>query len=82
MRSRAAAVTGTDARRSPSYTERAAAQRTHLSLPLLPTTTIGSFPQTGEPRTARANLRASQINTAGYEELIKASRAPSRSQPA
>ncbi|MBV1946752.1 5-methyltetrahydropteroyltriglutamate--homocysteine S-methyltransferase [Streptomyces sp. BV129] len=72
VRARAAAVTGADARRCEPYAERAAAQRAHLGLPLLPTTTIGSFPQTGELRTARADLRAGRIDTAGYEERIKA----------
>ncbi|NEA98596.1 5-methyltetrahydropteroyltriglutamate--homocysteine S-methyltransferase [Streptomyces sp. SID13726] len=72
VRARTEAVTDTDGRRSQPYTERAAAQRTHLGLPLLPTTTIGSFPQTGELRTARADLRAGRIDTAGYEERIKA----------
>ncbi|MFG3125644.1 5-methyltetrahydropteroyltriglutamate--homocysteine S-methyltransferase [Streptomyces sp. NPDC048201] len=72
VRARAAAVTGADARRSEPYAERAAAQRARLGLPLLPTTTIGSFPQTGELRTARADLRAGRIDTAGYEERVKA----------
>ncbi|MEV7389994.1 5-methyltetrahydropteroyltriglutamate--homocysteine S-methyltransferase [Streptomyces sp. NPDC091215] len=72
VRSRARAITGADARRSQPYGERAGAQRARLGLPLLPTTTIGSFPQTGELRTARADLRAGRINTAGYEERIRA----------
>ncbi|MFG3197705.1 5-methyltetrahydropteroyltriglutamate--homocysteine S-methyltransferase [Streptomyces sp. NPDC048208] len=72
VRARAAAVTGADARRSEPYAKRAAAQRARLGLPLLPTTTIGSFPQTGELRTARADLRAGRIDTAGYEERVKA----------
>ncbi|MGW6010027.1 5-methyltetrahydropteroyltriglutamate--homocysteine S-methyltransferase [Streptomyces sp. NPDC055210] len=72
VRARAAAVTDADARRSLPYTERAAAQRAHLGLPLLPTTTIGSFPQTTELRTARADLRAGRIDSAGYEERIRA----------
>ncbi|MYS47588.1 5-methyltetrahydropteroyltriglutamate--homocysteine S-methyltransferase [Streptomyces sp. SID5998] len=72
VRARAAAVTESDARRSQPYAERTAAQRAHLRLPLLPTTTIGSFPQTGELRTARADLRAGRIDTAGYEERIRA----------
>ncbi|NEE07426.1 5-methyltetrahydropteroyltriglutamate--homocysteine S-methyltransferase [Streptomyces sp. SID7499] len=72
VRARTATVTAADARRSQSYAERAAAQRAHLRLPLLPTTTIGSFPQTGELRTARADLRAGRIDTAGYEERIAA----------
>ncbi|MFB8207685.1 5-methyltetrahydropteroyltriglutamate--homocysteine S-methyltransferase [Streptomyces sp. NPDC056010] len=71
VRARAEAVTDADGRRSQPYAERAAAQRAHLGLPLLPTTTIGSFPQTGELRTARADLRAGRIDTAGYEERIR-----------
>ncbi|MFI6977370.1 5-methyltetrahydropteroyltriglutamate--homocysteine S-methyltransferase [Embleya sp. NPDC050154] len=71
VRARAAAVTDADGRRSLPYAERAAAQRAHLGLPLLPTTTIGSFPQTGELRTARADLRAGRIDEAGYEERIE-----------
>lgn len=72
VRSRAAAVTAGDAHRSQPYAERAAAQRAHLRLPLLPTTTIGSFPQTGELRTARADLRAGRIGTAAYEDRVRA----------
>ncbi|MFD3930792.1 5-methyltetrahydropteroyltriglutamate--homocysteine S-methyltransferase [Streptomyces sp. NPDC058614] len=72
VRARTAAVTDADARRSQPYSERAAAQRAHLGLPLLPTTTIGSFPQTAELRVARADLRAGRIDGAGYEERIRA----------
>ncbi|QIY60919.1 5-methyltetrahydropteroyltriglutamate--homocysteine S-methyltransferase [Streptomyces sp. RPA4-2] len=72
VRGRTTAVTDTDARRSQPYAERATAQRAHLGLPLLPTTTIGSFPQTAELRTARADLRTGRIDVAGYEELIRA----------
>ncbi|WP_333771856.1 5-methyltetrahydropteroyltriglutamate--homocysteine S-methyltransferase [Streptomyces sp. IBSBF 2435] len=72
VRARAAAVTDADGRRSQPYAERTTAQRARLGLPLLPTTTIGSFPQTGELRTARADLRAGRIGTAGYEERIRA----------
>ncbi|NEA78278.1 5-methyltetrahydropteroyltriglutamate--homocysteine S-methyltransferase [Actinospica acidiphila] len=72
VRARAEAVTDADARRSQPYAERSSAQRAHLGLPLLPTTTIGSFPQTGEIRAARAGLRAGRLDTAGYEERIKA----------
>ncbi|MET7359913.1 5-methyltetrahydropteroyltriglutamate--homocysteine S-methyltransferase [Streptomyces sp. NPDC005562] len=71
VRARTAAVTDADARRSQPYAERAAAQRAALGLPLLPTTTIGSFPQTTELRTARAGLRAGRIDTDGYEERIR-----------
>ncbi|MFD9242118.1 5-methyltetrahydropteroyltriglutamate--homocysteine S-methyltransferase [Streptomyces sp. NPDC059556] len=71
VRARTAACSDADGRRSQPYAERAAAQRAHLGLPLLPTTTIGSFPQTDELRVARADLRAGRIDTAGYEERIK-----------
>ncbi|MEU7159328.1 5-methyltetrahydropteroyltriglutamate--homocysteine S-methyltransferase [Streptomyces chrestomyceticus] len=70
VRARTAAVTDADGRRCAPYGERTAAQRAHLGLPLLPTTTIGSFPQTAELRTARADLRAGRLDTAGYEERI------------
>ncbi|MEV7521500.1 5-methyltetrahydropteroyltriglutamate--homocysteine S-methyltransferase [Streptomyces sp. NPDC091371] len=72
VRARTAAVTAADGHRAQPYEQRAAAQRAHLGLPLLPTTTIGSFPQTAELRTARADLRAGRIDTAGYEERIEA----------
>ncbi|MFJ2747491.1 5-methyltetrahydropteroyltriglutamate--homocysteine S-methyltransferase [Streptomyces sp. NPDC087297] len=71
VRARTAAVTDADGRRSQPYARRTVAQRAHLGLPLLPTTTIGSFPQTNELRTARADLRAGRIDSAGYEERIK-----------
>ncbi|MEU8483502.1 5-methyltetrahydropteroyltriglutamate--homocysteine S-methyltransferase [Streptomyces sp. NPDC048641] len=72
VRARAAAVKEADARRAQPYAERAAAQRGSLGLPLLPTTTIGSFPQTAELRTARAGLRAGRIDAAAYEERVRA----------
>lgn len=72
VRARVASVTDADGRRADAYPERAAAQRERLGLPLLPTTTIGSFPQTTELRTARADLRGGRIDTAGYERRIEA----------
>ncbi|MFD0147103.1 MULTISPECIES: 5-methyltetrahydropteroyltriglutamate--homocysteine S-methyltransferase [unclassified Streptomyces] len=71
VRARTAAVTDADSRRSQPYAKRSASQRDRLRLPLLPTTTIGSFPQTSELRTARAELRAGRLDAAGYEERIK-----------
>ncbi|MFJ8233398.1 5-methyltetrahydropteroyltriglutamate--homocysteine S-methyltransferase [Streptomyces sp. NPDC094448] len=72
VRARTGAITDADARRSQPYGERTVAQRERLGLPYLPTTTIGSFPQTDELRVARADLRAGRIDTAGYEERIRA----------
>ncbi|MEU8775575.1 5-methyltetrahydropteroyltriglutamate--homocysteine S-methyltransferase [Streptomyces sp. NPDC048606] len=71
VRARTAAITDADGRRSQPYDRRTAAQRAHLGLPVLPTTTIGSFPQTDELRVARADLRAGRIDAAGYEERIE-----------
>ncbi|MFF4243202.1 5-methyltetrahydropteroyltriglutamate--homocysteine S-methyltransferase [Streptomyces sp. NPDC001822] len=72
VRARTAAVTAADTRRTLPYEERAASQHARLGLPLLPTTTVGSFPQTGELRAARAGLRAGRIDAAAYEARIRA----------
>ncbi|MEU8272023.1 5-methyltetrahydropteroyltriglutamate--homocysteine S-methyltransferase [Sphaerisporangium sp. NPDC049002] len=72
IRERAAAVTGQDTRRAEPYAERARAQRNHLDLPLVPTTTIGSFPQTAELRAARADLRAGRIDQDAYDARMEA----------
>ncbi len=72
VRERCAAVTAEDARRPQPYAERTAAQRARLGLPPLPTTTIGSFPQTAELRRARAELRAGKLTADGYRERIAA----------
>jgi 5-methyltetrahydropteroyltriglutamate--homocysteine methyltransferase len=60
-----------DGRRSP-YAVRAAVQRDRLGLPDLPTTTIGSFPQTDDLRRARAAHAAGTLDDAGYERRIEA----------
>ncbi|MGW4892780.1 5-methyltetrahydropteroyltriglutamate--homocysteine S-methyltransferase [Kitasatospora sp. NPDC004240] len=72
VRARAAAVPAADTRRPQPYEVRTEAQRARLGLPLLPTTTIGSFPQTAELRTARADLTAGRIDRAAYRERIEA----------
>ena len=66
VRSAVAAVTDADRTRAP-YAERAAAQAARLRLPLLPTTTIGSFPQTAEVRAARAAHRRGRLDDAGLQ---------------
>ena len=55
---RVAALTDADARRDTPPAERRARQGTELGLPPLPTTTIGSYPQTAEVRNVRARYRA------------------------
>ncbi|WP_344131338.1 5-methyltetrahydropteroyltriglutamate--homocysteine S-methyltransferase, partial [Luedemannella flava] len=55
-----------------AYADRAAAQQARLRLPALPTTTIGSFPQTDALRRARAELRTGRLDEAGYAERMRA----------
>ena len=69
---RLAALTDADFVRQPARAERQKAQRESLNLPLLPTTTIGSFPQTKEVRAERARLRKGEITKAEYDEYMKA----------
>jgi 5-methyltetrahydropteroyltriglutamate--homocysteine methyltransferase len=61
-----------DERRAGDYAQRVAVQRERLALPLLPTTTIGSFPQTSELRAARARLRAGELDADGYAQVMRA----------
>ena len=72
VRSRMAALTPADYERSASIGERTALQRERLALPELPTTTIGSFPQTAEIRQARAAHRRGELDDAGYEAFLEA----------
>lgn len=70
VRNRTAALTDADFSRS-DYGVREAAQTRALHLPPLPTTTIGSFPQTGDIRTARARANKGELSTEQYEQLMK-----------
>ncbi|AEG42882.1 5-methyltetrahydropteroyltriglutamate--homocysteine S-methyltransferase [Isoptericola variabilis] len=54
------------------HAERVAAQRERLQLPPLPTTTIGSFPQTPEIRTARAAWTKGELDDAAYAAAMRA----------
>jgi 5-methyltetrahydropteroyltriglutamate--homocysteine methyltransferase len=71
VRARIDALRPEHRRRAP-YAERARAQQARLGLPPLATTTIGSFPQTGEVRRARSELRAGRLDRAGYAERMRA----------
>ena len=69
---RIAKLTDADFVRQPARAERQKEQRVALGLPLLPTTTIGSFPQTKEIRAERAKLRKGEVTKEAYDEFIKA----------
>jgi 5-methyltetrahydropteroyltriglutamate--homocysteine methyltransferase len=71
VRSRLAAITPAMTRRADAYPERRKVQKKALALPLLPTTTIGSFPQTAKVREIRADVRSGAINRAQYEDFIR-----------
>jgi 5-methyltetrahydropteroyltriglutamate--homocysteine methyltransferase len=58
--------------RRSAYAIRRLAQSEVLGLPPLPTTTIGSFPQTHELRKARADHRASRLDDAAYNAVLEA----------
>ncbi|WP_030160372.1 5-methyltetrahydropteroyltriglutamate--homocysteine S-methyltransferase [Glycomyces sp. NRRL B-16210] len=63
---------GADADRRAPYPERRAAQAERVPLPPLPTTTIGSFPQTAELRKARAAHRQGLMIEADYHARMRA----------
>ena len=70
VRARTQALTDADRTREP-YLEREAAQAKRLHLPPLPTTTIGSFPQTTEIRRARAANARGELSDADYEARMR-----------
>ena len=72
VRRRLEAIGEPDLQRASPYEVREKAQRARLGLPPLPTTTIGSFPQTGEVRKARAARRRGELDEAGYRARMRA----------
>jgi len=71
IKERTAAVTDADARRLSPFAERIAKQEALLGLPLLPTTTIGSFPQTEEIRQLRARWKKQELTDNEYEVVLQ-----------
>ncbi|WP_051710649.1 5-methyltetrahydropteroyltriglutamate--homocysteine S-methyltransferase [Andreprevotia chitinilytica] len=69
---RVAALTAADSQRDSIYAVRADAQRAWLKLPVLPTTTIGSFPQTREIRAARAAFKRGALPEEQYVAAMQA----------
>jgi len=58
-------------RRKPFFGQRKSLQQAELALPLLPTTTIGSFPQTAEIRKTRADFRKGRLTDAEYTQAMR-----------
>ncbi|HWF78620.1 MAG TPA: 5-methyltetrahydropteroyltriglutamate--homocysteine S-methyltransferase [Caulobacteraceae bacterium] len=68
---RLAGVTERMARRNSAFGKRQAIQIARLDLPAMPTTTIGSFPQTAAVRKARADHDKGVLGEAGYESFLR-----------
>jgi 5-methyltetrahydropteroyltriglutamate--homocysteine methyltransferase len=58
--------------RTSAYAQRAPKQAALLKLPLYPTTTIGSFPQTADIRQARSKFKSGELDEAGYKAAMQA----------
>ena len=70
VKERTTALTDRDFIRLPSFEEREKIQKARFKLPLLPTTTIGSFPQTADVKAARTALRKGELSVEDYEKFI------------
>lgn len=71
VKKRLAEVTETDYRRLPARSERQQLQKKEFALPKLPTTTIGSFPQTKDVKANRSAFRKGEISKEQYVEFNK-----------
>ena len=69
VREKVANLTDKDFVRLPAFEEREKIQKERFKLPLFPTTTIGSFPQTKEVKANRAAFRKGEITQAEYEKF-------------
>ena len=71
VREKVAALTEKDFVRLPEFAERERIQKERFGLPLFPTTTIGSFPQTAEVKAKRNAFRKGEISADDYEFFIE-----------
>ncbi|WP_026834775.1 5-methyltetrahydropteroyltriglutamate--homocysteine S-methyltransferase [Eubacterium xylanophilum] len=71
IKARIAALTEEDFVRKPAFDEREKIQKERLGLPVFPTTTIGSFPQTKDVKAKRTALRKGEISLEDYEGFVK-----------
>lgn len=72
VKNRISSITSQDFERESVFPVRQEIQLQKLKLPLFPTTTIGSFPQTDEVRKWRADLKKGIISQANYESYVEA----------
>jgi len=71
IKAQVAAITDADAQRAHPFATRKKKQQAALKLPLYPTTTIGSFPQTTEVRNWRAQWKKGELTQAEYDALLR-----------
>ena len=71
VKERLSALASNDFKRSHPFAVRQMSARDHFDLPLLPTTTIGSFPQTAEVRQARQEFKKGVITKETYDTTMK-----------
>ncbi len=71
VKDKVAALTEKDFVRLPAFAEREKIQKDRFKLPLFPTTTIGSFPQTAEVKSARKQFRNGELSAENYEKFIE-----------
>ncbi|GFO65006.1 5-methyltetrahydropteroyltriglutamate--homocysteine S-methyltransferase [Geomonas paludis] len=71
VRHRAGQVNTAMTRRNAPFAERSAKQKARFNHPLLPTTTIGSFPQSREVREARSRWRSGALDAEGYQDFLR-----------
>ncbi|HEY5704412.1 MAG TPA: 5-methyltetrahydropteroyltriglutamate--homocysteine S-methyltransferase [Terrimicrobiaceae bacterium] len=71
VKARCEAARKENSSRDAPFSERRKAQRALLNLPLFPTTTIGSFPQTAEVRATRAKWKRGECSDADYNAFLK-----------
>lgn len=71
VQKRMAAITPEQSKRKSPFATRRTVQQADLKLPAFPTTTIGSFPQTNDIRTARAAFKKGELDQAAYTAAMK-----------
>jgi len=71
IKQRVSAINDADSQRLNVFASRKKVQQDILNLPLFPTTTIGSFPQTAEVRSWRSKFKKGEITSAEYDALLK-----------
>jgi 5-methyltetrahydropteroyltriglutamate--homocysteine methyltransferase len=71
VKNRVASIVESDSKRNNTFAARREKQAEALQLPLFPTTTIGSFPQTPEVRSWRAKFKKGDLTQTEYDALLE-----------